>query len=326
MKINENTISAQIIDADRSINIDLIGGYAALLAATEVMWGGMLHLVHVPFSGTLLSLNQILLLTKASLAAPSKLGRLNPAIISIIAAALKSLGPVGKKLTPMLAITLQGMLFNAGTILLGYSLAGRLLGACMASLWGWIQPLLLYYLIFGHRFFEGVMGIVKEFGPYFLLSENRLYILLSCLVVVKLVLACAVVFLAPHVPMGLMPSRKTQLAIFMKARRESSEEMPATFKSHIRGALRDLIKPTFVFAVLSTTLFFFLTTENLQMLFWNILRPISMGFLCFFAIRWLPLGQFAAWLESKHTNIFSSALKAALQKVEGNWSDPPEGN
>src|SRR5262245_25316383 len=116
--------------------IDVCGTYAALLSASEIGLGSILHTFQVPFSGHFLSLNQIFILSRASTEVGRNGSLLIPGSISFIAAALKSLSPSGKKLTPMLAIGMQGILFNTGIVLIGHNIAGRIFGACIASLWG----------------------------------------------------------------------------------------------------------------------------------------------------------------------------------------------
>src|SRR6185295_7221686 len=85
--------------------------YATLLSLTEVGLGSVLHAMHIPFTGQLLSLNQIAVLSHATKMHPEKSA---PLTISVVAALLKSLSPIGKRLTPMLALTMQGLLFTFG--------------------------------------------------------------------------------------------------------------------------------------------------------------------------------------------------------------------
>src|SRR4051812_39288335 len=104
--------------------IELVGKYSAALSLIEVALGSLLHAFYVPFSGNFLSLNQGFLLCRASVEAKErKLGRVGYGI-SNVSAVLKSLAPAGKKLGPMLSLSMQGLLFSSGEILLGANLAG----------------------------------------------------------------------------------------------------------------------------------------------------------------------------------------------------------
>ncbi|CRX38304.1 putative membrane protein [Estrella lausannensis] len=60
----------------------------------------------------------------------------------------------GKKLTPMVAIFIQGALFNAPFFVCGTSFFSRVLGAFLASLWGVFQPLATLWIVFGGDAFD----------------------------------------------------------------------------------------------------------------------------------------------------------------------------
>ena len=163
---------------------------AIYLSLAEVGLGGILHAFKVPFTGYILSLHQIFCLTRAQLQSKDQSPHL-PIIISSVAAILKALTPMGKRLTPFLAIMTQGVLFNVGTIFLGRNFFGNCLGALLSSTWGFIQPLLIAYVIFGSNFFDG-LDIFQEFCSSKLPWINY-YILIGTLVALKAILAVAIV-------------------------------------------------------------------------------------------------------------------------------------
>src|SRR5688572_22233186 len=132
-----------------------VGRHAALLTVVEVGLGSLLHGLRIPLSGQILSCNQGFLLCRAvKEAGPDERSRFLPATISNVAALLKSLSPAGKKLTPMLAISSQGLLFSLGCILLGPNFLGCLLGISLLSLWAFAQPILIAYVLFGSVLFQ----------------------------------------------------------------------------------------------------------------------------------------------------------------------------
>src|SRR5262245_14165135 len=105
---------------------EVVGYYAAILAVTEVGLGAFLHALQIPFFvGYTLSLNQIFLLNRASFEAGSGASRLMPASLSCIGALLKALAPFGKKLMPMVAISMQGLLYTLAIVVFGHSRLGR---------------------------------------------------------------------------------------------------------------------------------------------------------------------------------------------------------
>ena len=106
----------EIQDSEESIvnETNLIAYYATILSTAEFALGSLLHALHIPCSGYLLSLNQIFILTRAASSSVAKRSFSLPSSISTVVALLKTLAPVGKKLMPMFAITMQGILFSTG--------------------------------------------------------------------------------------------------------------------------------------------------------------------------------------------------------------------
>jgi hypothetical protein len=128
----------------------ITGVYAGNLSRVEIGLGGILHGMKLPFAGTFLSLNQGVFLTRVVKLNQLRKGSHTLAFrVSNITALLKSLSPAGKKLLPMLAISVQGLLFSMGTLLLGANLPGCFLGAVLSSLWGVFQPLAVLWVVYG---------------------------------------------------------------------------------------------------------------------------------------------------------------------------------
>jgi hypothetical protein len=129
-------------ESQKPSHADQVGTWAGTLALAEVGVGSFLHAAHIPMTGTMLSLNQALFL--------SRITRLNHDLpgarslgfeISSVTALLKSFAPVGKRLTPMLAIGVQGLLFTAGTTIFGPTLIGVIAGSMLLAVWqvSWLQ-------------------------------------------------------------------------------------------------------------------------------------------------------------------------------------------
>lgn len=159
--------------------------FAFALSAIEIGIGAALHAFHVPMGGKLLSLNQGFLLSRASFTgATSRRDAIAMTHeISFSAACLKSLSPVGRKLTPMLAIAMQGLLFSSGQFVGGVSLVGHTAGIWLISLWATLQPVFLGWLFNGDAFLKallwgidsisagyGRLAIIAFFGALFLLG------------------------------------------------------------------------------------------------------------------------------------------------------------
>ena len=139
--ISDSSRNAGAGIADRS---EIAGLWAAALSVAEVGVGSVMHALHVPLTGTLLSLNQAAFLTRIV-----KLNQRRHDVrsltldVSTVTALIKSFAPIGKRLTPMLAISVQGVLFTVGLWIVGVNLVGALLGSCLLAAWGIMQPAIL---------------------------------------------------------------------------------------------------------------------------------------------------------------------------------------
>lgn len=89
------------------------------------------------------------------------------------------MGPSYKRLTPFLAIVMQGTLFNMGTILFGNNVVGQCIGAIFSSFWGFLQPLLIAYFVFGSHMLEGLQ-ILQDFCKNYLPFFNLLMVFFAC--------------------------------------------------------------------------------------------------------------------------------------------------
>lgn len=291
-------------------SVEITGREAGMLASVEVGLGSVLHALHVPLSGHFLSLNQVFLLTRGALKARSELGasaRALPLKVSAVAAVLKSLAPAGKKLTPMLAISAQGLLFSIGTLLFGCNLLGAVVGGALASVWAFAQPLLIYYVIFGKSLFAAMSGVAEKLTEALpALASLDLVVMAGLLVGIKTLLAVLVATLATFLPESAFEKYRDRLlrgGIQKKPR-------PAAKRQSLVGisklAARDLLNRWFLGSLALTVLFFFFVESDSSKLIWIALRPVAVGFIVFFLIRWLPverLGQSfkvaAAWISER---------------------------
>lgn len=123
---------------------DLIGLWAATLSIAEVGVGSFMHALHIPLTGTFLSLNQAAFLTRLTKLNQHRDDARGLAFdVSTVTALIKSFSPIGKRLTPMLAISVQGLLFNLGLWIFGVNIVGALIGSFLLSAWGILQPAIL---------------------------------------------------------------------------------------------------------------------------------------------------------------------------------------
>ncbi|NUM88616.1 MAG: hypothetical protein HUU37_05385 [Bdellovibrionales bacterium] len=264
--------------------------YAAVLSLTEVGLGSMLHSFHVPLAGHALSLNQGAILTFALKRAPSWRHAVEgSAAISMAAAGMKTFSPAGKRLTPMLGITVQGLLYALGVSLGGRGLAGVLLGMALLSVWAFAQSVLLAWIIFGKELFLSIrdlwlnvaekLGVPTEWGVWLLVLA------------VGSKLTCALV-------VGMMswvaaPEREERYIAGLTERiTRGMKKMVAPDPGGGAGdgaalALRDLLRPWFVasFAV-SVGCFAAFRGGDAEAVIVYGGRVLFLGWLAFWAMRW----------------------------------------
>lgn len=277
---------------------------AAKLAVIEIGLGSVLHSARVPFAGHVLSLIQGALLAGAVRTAPSPFA---PCAISNIAAVLKSLSPAGKRLTPMLAISAQGLLFNLGTLLLGPGLAGSLTGMTLLCLWGFLQPILIYYLLFGEALVDGLEVLLLQIQKMSSASPQILLGVVLGVVLVKVLCGWAVC-------MYVFRGKLTWLDR-LAAQAGSVQPLPqpptGTLADRARGAARSLRHPLFLLSFALTATVFAFSESPASERIWILLRPLGASFALFFLFQCIPFDRLVGIKEGRLAG-FAQALRSAL--------------
>jgi hypothetical protein len=286
--------------------VERISYYATLLGLTEIGLGGFLHSLKIPFTGTFLCANQIFILSRASLDGSH---RLETSTISLIAALLKTLSPTGKKITPMIALFLQGALFNAALILFGDNGCGRIVGGIFAMLSSILQPLFFYYLLYGHLFFDTLIAGSQEMSTRFNLSENSLIAAFALFTGIKLTLGIFAAYAASRAP-------EEAIGRYLKKVTRPFQSSSAFGKTPIKGALSDLFKPFFLFSILATGFFLFWKERELATVLQHVLQTFAIAFLCFYCLRSLPLNRLLDILDQKKGSLFFDAWKKTLNAIQ----------
>jgi hypothetical protein len=264
--------------------------------------------------GHILSLNQAFLLTLAVREASGRreaVSGINR--IALSAATLKALSPAGKRLTPMLAISAQGVLFSIGLVLLGVGLPGVLLGGALLSLWGFAQPILIAYLIYGETFFAAVLKLAPQAALALLITGVALKLAAS-FVVVSLGWKCDEAFESKYLAQLKNWSERYGLA------RPKAAHKPSM------GALRDLASPWFL-AGTALSVGFFALNENAQatqVVFYG-LRVLACAWLLFWAVRAIPgLKKFRNHADGDLGRVIASQFEPdrATKPRDGGVTDP----
>jgi hypothetical protein len=288
------------------MNADDIGKKAALLSIVEIGLGSVLHAFSVPFAGHFLSLNQGFILTRAAMESGD---RRAPGIISAVAALLKSLSPLGKKLTPMLAIGMQGQLYNLGLLLLGNNGLGRILGMTLLCLWGFVQPLALYFILYGKTLVEMAQYYANELSKVFTVTPEDFIAILISLVVFKIICGVVVVILAQILKKKKIEQYETWLISKHKPQEPKKEGSPWLL------AFRDLFSPVFIVTWLLMLLFYLYSQHQRAELIWVLLRPVALGYLIFLGLRVFPVEKIVPWVSIRYP-FLGRALEAALRVIK----------
>lgn len=285
---------------------EVLPKYAALLTTTEVGLGSILHAWRLPFTGHFLSLNQGFILCKATQQASNSKIALQ---ISMLTAMLKSLAPMGKRLTPMLAISMQGLLFTFGHWLLGGGYLGVLLGIMLLSLWTTAQPILIYFLIFGRDLFSAALYFTEQINKLVHIDRSYWPIAILAVALIHLILAAGVVWLSFSKKGTTYENYMANLAQKFPLNPIAITH-PLTKSQKLKRVGHDLLQPWFLFSLILIGCFFWVTKSDFVQLIWYLLRTLSIAFLIFYALRFLPIER---WLQK----IFKeeSPMGLALQRT-----------
>ena len=317
--------------SDRSLSSDrgsLAGHevkYISLLSITEIGVGSLLHAFKVPFGGHCLSLNQgFVLMQSVKKLTPQVAafgdGRIQAARstsnISLVTALLKSLSPAGKKLMPMLAIMVQGLLFSLGTILGGVGKFGMFLSLALLSLWAFAQPLLMSWLIVGTNFWEALELMWQKLAEPLGLENHSIFSILLGFVLFKLLLALILVMISDRI--GLKYSEA--LAEKGKAALKSRVGLKSTQQNSNAGhpllmTLRDLTSPLVIFSVLLSFIFAYFAKSSHSELVWALVRPVAAAFVGFYLIRIFPTEKMVN-IFAKNNPKRAELLRSAKKTIE----------
>jgi hypothetical protein len=291
---------------------ELLGKRAALLSLIEMGLGSILHSYKVPLSGHFLSLNQIFILSHTTWMTKFKHVGLH---ISLATAALKSLSPAGKRLTPMLAITAQGMLFSLGVILLGVNLAGMLLGGLLSCLWAFVQPVLFIYLLYGQTSIDVATYFLKEINKFTTIDLNILAWAVAIFIGAKIILALSLVTLSRFISVESV-EKYEQIMIEKAALKKKKEVNPNL--SPFLLTLKDLAHPLFIISTILTGVFFYFAEASFAKTMWQMLRPLGIAFIIFYLVRIYPLDNLANFLSKIGLHGLAATLKKTISLVSKN--------
>jgi nucleoside-triphosphatase THEP1 len=270
---------------------EAVGLFGGGSGAVEMTLGSALHGARVPLRGQVLSTLQALVLTSA---AEGLTRRERVAWVAIVAAGLKALSPAGNRLRPMIAIASQGVLFAACLRVLGWNAAAVFVGGLLIGMWATVQGVVLQWVLVGGEIFRAYDAVVKWVAAQLHLGAPAMPTVLGVIVVLSGLLtgfACLAYWRRRH--------RGLERLLAFAERRRPTFETSTGWKAALKGALRDLIKPTFWMPLAVIVAILKLSGTQWNETFWIVMRASAVGVVLFGLARMISPLRFARWLRRR---------------------------
>lgn len=284
-----------------------VGGYGAGAGGVEVGLGSALHGVRVPGRGLILSSLQ----TAVMVIAGAGLGCRRRVIwVPFIAAGLKAVSPAGSRLRPMLAITLQGLLFGSATTVFGWNPLGIGLGGWLVGAWAGAQGAILQYLLVGDQLMRAYASVTGWLTERWDLSTPGLWTAIGIWIVVWGLGAMSV---------GLFVYRRRSLPDrfreLMASRMEGlGQDRPVSRRRSFLLGLIDLTRPVFWLPLLLIATIVLAAGAPWGDIFWMAVRAVTVGFVVFSLARGFQPRRFVGWLRHRGHWGPAVALERALRR------------
>ena len=268
---------------------DLITRNAAHLSIVELALGSLAHAFHIPFTGHILSLNQAAFLCHGCKYSMDRRSSAQACYeISGVAATLKSLAPTGKKLGPMLALVMQGLLFSIGIVLFGKKKFGQIVGMILLSTWAFIHPLITLLISFGPKQLENVVQFYTDkINVDYYFAGYAVFSVIAILFLMKAICGLFIVQWIDQSDEKKWASWQDHLISRSQKVIGPSRNLKSFTQnsSPLKGALRDLLRPLFLFSFALTWIFLFVQKDSWTSFTWLALRPVAIAFVIFYLLR-----------------------------------------
>lgn len=289
-----------------------VGVYGAGAGAIEMTLGSALHAAQVPLTGLVLSSLQAVVLV---LAGSGLARRLRVVWVSFIAAGLKALSPAGNRLRPMLAITVQGVLFGGATTVLGWNVLGAAVGGWLVGAWAAGQGILLQYLLVGDELLRAYAAAVAWLQRTWGIAGPAVGAAIGGWIALNGLFAAAVTVYAWR--KRALPARVRRIFERGPARIPMGNPRRGWRAATLSG-LRDLARPSFILPILLIIAIIVAAGAGWERAFWIGARAAAVGFVIFSAARAVDPHRLVAWLRRRgHWGpaiAFGRALSAARKR------------
>lgn len=296
------------------------GRFGAAAGGFEATVGAVLHGAAVPMRGLFLSTVQSLLMMYA---ADRMRVRRRVVWVPFISAGIKALSPSGSRLRPMLAISVQGILFSLSATVLGWNAAGVLLGGWLVGAWAAAQGIFLQYLFIGAEYFRAMDAVVRWLVDRLQVSNPGVTVIIVLWLSLWGTISSAVTLFAwsrrRRLParLGLLLSRGAEGIVVSTGR-------PAILTA-LRQGVRDLARPFFWLPVVIVAAVIAAAGSSWEGIVWIAIRAVTVGWVFFSLARMIDPAALLAWLKRKGHWGPALALSRALRRRPGETPDdaPP---
>jgi len=293
-----------------------IGLYGGGAGGFEASVGAILHGGQIPLRGLFMSSMQSVIMTYGA----DGLGNRGRVVwVSLIAASLKALSPAGNRVRPMMAITLQGILFGLAITLLGWNVLGVVLGGFLVGAWSAIQGVALQYLFVGNELLRAYDSIIQWIAKQLDVRALGFLALVSGWTILCGLVSGGLTLLAwkhrTHMPARLRD------VMFRKTKGVTVEGKPAGISGAMRRGLKDIARPLFWLPVAIVVGVMLATGSPLESALWVVLRAAGVGFVLFSVVRAFDIHRFIKWLQNKGHWGPALAYQRAIDRFR--TSDPP---
>jgi ABC-type thiamin/hydroxymethylpyrimidine transport system permease subunit len=138
-----------------------IAVFGTLWGLIEATLGSALHLMKLPFSGTILASFALIIILIARIHNPT---RGSTVLMAIVAAFIKAISFATVKLGPFIAIIMEGLLIEVVFILVGNRRAGFILSGIVMAIYPIVQTIVTKTILFGANFVPVVLELAEGFS------------------------------------------------------------------------------------------------------------------------------------------------------------------
>ena len=271
-----------------------VGAYGAAAGSFEASVGAMLHTAQVPFRGIALSSVQSMVMMYAG----DGLGTRGKVIwVPFISAGIKALSPSGSRLNPMLAISVQGILFTCATGFVGWNVLGIALAGFLIGSWAAAQGVILQLLFVGGDLVTVYDKILRWIASSLHLPPLGLLGLLLVWSSLAGLFASAVTVYA-YSRRRRIPARLQRL-IAHGATLFAYTESKRSWKTIFRQSLHDLMRPYFWIPIIILMALIAVTGSSMENIFWIAVRASTLALVLFSLARAFDPQSFLKWLRKK---------------------------